>query len=326
MNAIVYSARKNEKEILIKACAGRHELTWQSAALDLQTVKYAAGHLAVIVFLSDDVSASVIAKLEEYGIKFIFTRSAGTEHIDFNAAAKHHIEVKNVPNYSPYSVAEHAVALALALSRHLIEANRRCRAYDFSLGQLTGFTLHGKTVGIVGLGHIGRITAKIFLGMGCKLIGYDRGVNEDNQEIEHVDFNDLLEQSDIISLHIPLNDLTHHMINYESIKRMKDGVMLINTARGALVRTTDVLDAMDSGKIGYYGADVYEFEKGLFFKDHETDEVRDALLSRLMEHPNALVTPNLAFLTIETLTDTANLIVQGLDYWQKQLTTGKIVQ
>jgi D-lactate dehydrogenase len=324
MKAIVYSARKNEKDILMKANAGKHELTWYTAPLNDETARNAAGHQAVIVFVNDEVSCSVIAKLAALGIKYILTRSAGTDHIDFQAACSHQIEVKNVPDYSPYAVAEHTLALALALSRHLIEASRNCSAYDFSLNRLTGFNLHGKTVGIIGLGNIGKVTSKIFHGFGCKVIGYDNNPAAGAPGIKRVDFTDLLKQSDIISLHVPLNDATFHMISSESINSMKDGVMLINTARGALVTTTDVLDGLDSGKIGYYGADVYEFEKGLFFEDHETDQIRDDLLTRLMDHPNVLITPHQAFLTVEALADIAAQTIQSLDEWGSQLSRLKV--
>lgn len=319
MKAIVYSAGKTEKDILIKANAGKHELTWHTAPLSDETTRNAAGHQTVIVFVNDEVSCSVIAKLAALGIKYILTRSAGTDHIDYQAASRHQIRVKSVPDYSPYAVAEHAVALSLALSRHLIEASRNCRAYDFSLSRLTGFNLHGKTVGIVGLGNIGKVTGKIFHGFGCKIIGYDINPDARVREIKGVELADLLTQSDIISLHVPLNDETLHMINSETISGMKDGVMLINTARGGLVSTTDVLTAMDSGKIGYYGADVYEFEKGLFFEDHETDQVRDPLLNRLMDHPNVLITPHQAFLTVEALADIAAHTIESLDEWERQL-------
>lgn len=320
MKAIVYSAGKDERNILMKLSAGKHELTWHTAPLNDETTRNAAGHQAVIVFVNDEVSCSVIAKLAALGIKYILTRSAGMDHIDFQAASSHHIEVKNVPDYSPYAVAEHALALSLALNRHLIEASQNCRAYDFSLSRLTGFNLHGKTVGIIGLGNIGKVTGKIFHGFGCKVIGYDNDPALTDPEIEGVDFADLLKQSDIISLHVPLNDTTFHMINSESINGMKEGVMLINTARGALVSTTDVLAGLDSGKIGYFGMDVYEFEKGLFFEDHEADQVRDALLDRVMNHPNVLVTPHQAFLTVEALVDIATHTIQSLDELESQPT------
>ncbi|WP_285057614.1 2-hydroxyacid dehydrogenase [Pedobacter ginsengisoli] len=324
MKAIVYSARRNEKDILMKANAGKHELTWHTAPLSDETTRNAAGHQAVIVFVNDEVSCSVIAKLAAVGIKYILTRSAGTDHIDYQAASRHQIEVKNVSEYSPYAVAEHAVALSLALSRHLIEASRNCKVYDFSLNRLTGFNLHGKTVGIIGLGNIGKVAGKIFHGFGCKVIGYDTDPAAGDPEIKGVDLAELLKKSDIISLHAPLNDATFHMINSESINGMKDGVMLINTARGALVSTADILTGLDSGKIGYYGADVYEFEKGLFFEDHETDQVRDDLLTRLMDHPNVLITPHQAFLTIEALVDIAAKTIQRLDEGEHQLSRLKV--
>ena len=316
MKAIVFSARKNEMEILMKASAGKHELTWHTAPLNDETARSAAGHEAVVVFVNDEVSCSVISKLAELGIKFILTRSAGTDHIDFKAASKHQIEVKNVPDYSPHAVAEHTLALSLALSRHLIEASRKSKVYDFSLNHLTGFNLHGKTVGIIGLGNIGKAAGKLFHGFGCKVIGYDIDPNAGTPEVAGVDLAFLLKESDIISLHVPLDDTTVHLVNSERIGTMKQGVMLINTARGALVSTTDVLAGLDSGKIGYYGADVYEFEKGLFFEDHETDEVRDHVLTRLMNHPNVLITPHLAFLTVEALKDIATHAMDCLDEWE----------
>lgn len=316
MKAIVYSTKKNEKQSLMNANNGKHELTWLSLPLKSETVRYASGNQAVVIFTNDDASCSIIAKLAGIGIKYIATRSAGTDHIDFDATGKHHIQVRNIPGYSPFAVAEHAVALALALNRHLILSNQNCRNYDFSLNGLTGFNLHGKTVGIVGLGHIGKVTAGIFRGFGCKVLGYDIDPAAGQQGVKRVKLDDLLNQSDIISLHVPLKDETLHMIRQETIEKMKDGVMLINTARGGLVNTVDIINALDAGKIGYFGADVYEFEGGLFFEDHEADWVRDALLTQLMDHPNVLVTPHQAFLTVEALVEIAAQTIDILDQWE----------
>jgi D-lactate dehydrogenase len=316
MKAIVYSTRKDEKDILASACKGRHELTWHTAPLCSETARNAAGHKAAIVFTNDTVSGPVIAKLAAQGVKYLLTRSAGTDHIDFQAAAIYMIKIKSVPNYSPYAVAEHAVALALAMSRHLVAANRHAREYDFSLAGLMGFNLNGKTVGIVGMGKIGKVTGRIFQGFGCNVIGCDTDPKSWDGEIKQVDLDELFTNSDIISLHIPLNQNTSHLINSKRINQMKNGVMLINTARGGLVNTVDALAALDTGKLGYYGADVYEFEKGIFFEDHEADRVRDALLSRLMEHSNVLLTPHQGFLTIEALEDIAEQTIQGLDEWE----------
>jgi len=317
MKAIIYSVRKDEKELLTKTNAGKHELVWQISSLKNETVNYAAGCEAVVVFTGDEVSCSVIIKLAQLGVKYLLTRSSGTDHIDFEAAKQHRILIKNIPGYAPHAVAEHTLALALALSRHLIEANRNCRNYDFSLSGLTGFNLHEKTVGIIGFGRIGKITARVFRGLGCKVIVYDNQPPSAYSGIKLVSFEDLLSKSDIISLHIPLNDETLHIISEEKIRLMKDGVMLINTARGGLVDTRAVLAALDTSKIGYYGTDVYEFERGLFFEDHETDQVRDVILSTLMNHRNVLVTPHQAFLTIEALKEIAFETIKGLDEWEE---------
>ncbi len=319
MKAIVYSAKKTEKDTLIDACAGKHELSWQSLRLSLETAHFAAGNQAVVVFTSDDVSSPVVEKLAELGVKYILTRSAGTDHIDFNSAQKHQILVKNIPNYSPFAVAEHTVALVLALNRHLITAVENCKINDFRVDNLTGFNLHGRTVGLIGLGHIGQTVATIFKGFGCRVIGYDINPQLIDFELDTVDLPDLLGQSDIISLHVPLSPNTHYMIDTSSIALMKDEVMLVNTSRGGLVNTTAVLNALDEGKIAFYGADVYEFERGIFFENHEKDQVRDELLTRLITHPKVLLTPHQAFLTVEALRDIAKYTIEGLDEWEKQL-------
>ena len=318
MKAIVYSTRKNEKELLLEKCGGKHELTWQTVSLSIDTVKYAAGHLAVIVFTGDEVSCSVIANLAALGVKYIMTRSSGTDHIDFSAASKHRLEVKSISDYSPYAVAEHTLALALALNRHLIEAVSNAKEYNFNLEGLTGFNFHGKNVGIIGLGDIGKATARVFLGLGCRILAYDTDATARDAQVSNVELDELLKVSDIISLHLPLNEQNRHLIDVDRIAQMKRGVMIINTARGALVNTQAVLDALDAGKIGYYGADVYEFERGLFFEDHEADEVRDALLSRLMAHRNVLITPHQAFLTVEALEQIAIQVICELDSWEHQ--------
>jgi D-lactate dehydrogenase len=316
MKAIVYSTRRNEREFLIRANDGKHELTLEVGPLNVQTAVLAADHQAVIVFTNDEVSCSVISKLAELGVMYIMTRSAGTDHIDFNAASQFHIDVKNVPDYSPYAVSEFALAITLALSRHVVEGSRNAKVYDFSLDHLAGFNLYDKTVGIIGLGHIGKATAKLFNGFGCKVLGYDINTVKVEPSINFVEMNELLKSSDIISLHVPLNDVTFHIINSKVLEQMKPGAMLINTARGALVNTKDVLSALDSGQLAYYGADVYEFERGLFFEDHEGDHLRDALLSRLMEHRNVLLTPHQAFLTVEALSGIASQLIQGLNEWE----------
>lgn len=323
MKAIIYSAKSVEKDLLIKANKEKHDLSFVSATLNTDTSCYAKEKDAVIVFTSDDVTAPVINKLSALGVKYIVTRSVGTDHIDRPAALKQGIKVANIPAYAPQAIAEHAVALALALSRHLVLANQQCHQFNFSLDHLTGFNFFGKTVGIIGLGRIGTATASIFNGLGCRVLGYDIEQKKIT-DVEFVDLDTLYRESDIISLHIPLTPDTVHFISETSLKKMKDGVMLINTARGDLIKTTAVLDALKSKKIGFLGLDVYEYEKGLFFEDHEADDVRDALFSELMRYPNVLISPHQAFLTKEALEEIATQTIAILNRWSKTTENVKI--
>jgi len=321
MKVVAYSIKAFEKEFLIKANQKKHDITLISNRLTEDTVGFAAGKDAVVVFTNDDVSKAIVEKLAAFGVKFIATRSVGTDHIDKQTAASHGLKVANVPMYSPEAIAEQTIALTLALSRHLAVANRHSHEFNFRLDELVGFNLHGKTVGIIGLGHIGLITAKLFKAFGCRVLGYDIEPVIDTA-IELTTLDELLMQSDILSLHAPLTDETRHLINDATIALMKDGVMLINTSRGDLIDTRHVSDALFAGKIGYLGLDVYEHEKGLFFEDHEHDEHKDALLTKLMSHPNVLVTPHQAFLTREALHEIAARTIHNLDLWQQEKCVG----
>ena len=318
MRVVAYSIKVFEKEFLAKANQKKHDITLISNSLSLETVGYAEGKDAVVVFTNDDVSAAVVNKLAAMGIKYIATRSAGTDHIDKKTAAKRSIKVANVPTYSPQAIAEHAVALALCLNRHLIHANGHSQEFDFTLNELIGFNFSGKTVGLIGLGNIGQAVAAIFNGFGCRVIGYDVAVPNELVKIEPLSFDEVLRRSDIISLHVPLTPETKYMINASTLAIMKDGVMLINTSRGALIKTIDALEALEKGKIGYLGLDVYEYEKGLFFEDHRHDQVKDPLLEKLMAHPNVMVTPHQAFLTKEALQQIADQTIKNLDLWQQE--------
>ncbi|HTI58739.1 2-hydroxyacid dehydrogenase [Mucilaginibacter sp.] len=322
MKVVAYSIKPFEKEFLARANQKKHDITLISNPLGPETASFAAGKDAVIVFTNDDVSAGVIDKLADFGIKYITTRSSGTDHIDKNAAEKRSIKLANVPAYSPEAIAEQAVALALALNRRLVKANEQSHNFDFRLDNLIGFNFHGKTVGIIGLGKTGLAAAAIFNGFGCQVLGHDILPPENVENIKLTDLNKLFSESDIISIHVPLTDQTRHLINKDSIALMKDGVMIINTSRGGLVQTTDVLTALDNGKIGYLGLDVYEFEKGLFFADHEDDKQKDALLKKLMAHSNVLITPHQGFLTREALQEIANQTIINLDLWQQEKCVG----
>jgi D-lactate dehydrogenase len=323
MKAVAYSIKPFEKEYLAKANEKKHDITLISNALSPDTAIYAEGKDAVIVFTNDDVSATVIESLAKSGVKYIVTRSTGTDHINKEAAAKFGIKVANIPSYSPQAIAEHAVALAFALNRHLIKADQHSHHFDFRNDELIGFNFAGKTVGLVGLGNTGKAVAKIFNGLGCKVIAYDPFFPKSLQDVKCVSFDELLISADIISLHLPLTLATKHLIKRETIDRMKNGVMLINTSRGALIKTTDVIAGLKSGKIGYLGLDVYEFEKGLFFEDHEDDMVKDLLLRSLLTYPNVLVTPHQAYLTKEALQEIADQTIKNLDLWQQNKCVGK---
>lgn len=323
MKVVAYSIKTFEKEYIAKANQKKHDITLISNSLSIETAVYAEGKDAVVVFTNDDVSAPVVNKLADLGIKYIATRSAGTDHIDKGAAALRGIKVANVPVYSPQAIAEHTVALALGLNRHLLKAADNSHHFDFRLEGLTGFNLNGKTVGLIGLGHIGQATAAIFNGFGCKVIGYDVVPPKNLKDIEVVPLEKLLATADIISLHAPLTPTTKYLINKDTLKLMKDGVMLINTSRGGLIKSMDVLEALDAGKVGYLGLDVYEYEKGLFFEDHEADLIHDPLLEKLMAHPNVIVTPHQAFLTTEALQQIADQTIKNLDLWQQDKCVGK---
>lgn len=317
MKAVAYSIKPFEKEFLAKANQKKHDITLISNPLSVSTVDYARGKTAIIVFTNDDVSIPVIELLSDLGIKLIITRSVGTDHIDLKAAENTGIQVLNVSDYGPQAIAEHALMLALALSRQLIKANQHAHKFDFRNDQLIGFNLSGKTVGIVGLGQIGQATARIFAGLGCKVLGTDLYYPADFKFSIGVSFEELLERSDIISLHLPLNATSRHLINRKTISMMKEGVMLLNTSRGGLINTAQLLPALQSGKIGYLGLDVYEFEKGLFFEDHEHDLIKDRLLAKLMQHDNVIITPHQAYLTKEALQEIANIVIDDLDLFQK---------
>ncbi|MDB5135008.1 MAG: 2-hydroxyacid dehydrogenase [Mucilaginibacter sp.] len=316
MKAVAYSIKPFEREFLAKANQKKHDITLISNALSPDTAVYAEGKEAVIVSTNDGVSAFVIEKLAALGIKYIATRSVGTNHIDKESAASHCIKLANVPYYPPQAIAEHAVALAFALNRQLPKADRHAHHFDFRNDDLIGFNFTGKTVGIIGLGDTGKAAAQLFSGLGCRVVGYDQFFPEDLKGVTSETLPDLLAQSDIISLHLPLTASTTHLINKGTIGMMKDGVMLINTSGAAVIKTTDVRDALKTGKIGYLGLDAYEFEEGLFFESHEDDLVKDELLKELMKHPNVLITPHQAYLTKEALQEISNQTIKSLDQWQ----------
>ncbi len=320
MKTLVYSIHQFEKPFLAEAAAGKHELKLLDVALTAQTAQAASGFGAAAIFTADDASALVLDLLSRAGIRYIAIRAAGYDNIDLKHAAALGIKVANVPAYSPNSVAEHTVALMLALNRKLVLSDRQVHAWNFCLDNLVGFDLSGKAVGIIGTGRIGATLARILHGFGCRLLAYDVVKNEQLRMfygLEYVPLSELCRQSDIITLHTSLNASTWHLVDETHIGLMKKGVMLINTCRGPVLKTDAVISALESGKIGALGLDVYEFEKGIFFADQSNRSVRDERLARLLAFPNVLVTGHQAFLTREALQNIAVGTVQNLDCWEK---------
>jgi D-lactate dehydrogenase len=320
MRIAVYSTHGFEREYLLKAAKGHHDLLLLEPQLSAETTSMALGCQAVCIFVNDDASAAVIKQLAMMGIKFIVLRSAGFNNVDIEAAVKNGIKVARVPEYSPFAVAEHTVALMLTLNRKLIKAHNRIRDLNFSLDGLTGFDMHEKTAGIIGLGKIGKRVAEILKGFGCKLMAYDPYPDKvwgEKLGITYSTVEDVFQQCDIISLHAPLTPETHYLVNKDSIESMKRGVMLINTGRGALINTRDVIDALKSGHIGYLGLDVYEEEKGLFFEDHSEHILQDDVIARLLTFSNVLITSHQAFLTDTALHNIAQTTINNLDSFQR---------
>ena len=325
MKTAIYSTHKFEQAYLLNANNGKHDLVLFEESLSENTVKFAKDCQAICIFVGDNANAKVLNELQDIGIKHIALRSAGYNHVDVAEAKKLGIKLARVPEYSPYSVAEHTVALMLALNRKIVHAHNRINELNFSLDGLVGFDMHKKTVGIIGTGKIGRQVAKILYGFGCTLLAYDTIENEALKKytgIEYLDLETLCKQADIISLHLPLNETSAHIIDKNSIGDMKKGVMLINTSRGGLVDTVDVVDALKSGKIGYFGMDVYEEEEGLFFQDHSDDILQDDVIARLMTFKNVLITSHQAFLTDTALQNIADTTIHNLDCFEQGILSG----
>lgn len=315
MKVAVFSTKDFEKSFLIAANQlAMHELLFFEVALDEQTAVLAAGFPSVSCFVSDDLSASVLAKLVQNGTRLIALRSAGFNHVDLPMAKKLGITIARVPAYSPYAVAEFAVGLVLTLNRKIHRAYNLVREQNFLLTNLVGFDLHGKTVGIVGTGKIGSVFAKIMLGFGCSVLAFDPlpSASCSKLGVRYVDFDELCKQADIISLHCPLNNESRHMINAQTIAHMKPTVMLINTGRGALIDTSAIIDALKKGRIGYLGIDVYEQEEHLFFQDHSNDIIQDEVFVRLRTFPNVIITGHQAFLTKEALANIASVTLNNI--------------
>lgn len=320
MRVAVCSTQSYDRQFFLAANhdAG-HELVFFDSRLCEETRQMVAGFPAVCVFVNDTLDAAVLTALAAQGARLIVLRCAGFNNVDIQAANDLGLRVVRVPAYSPHSVAEHSVALMLALNRHLHRAYNRVRNGNFALQGLLGFELRGKTVGIVGTGRIGAAVAQILHGFGCRLIAYDPQPNPGciSLGVEYVPLEKLTAVSDIITLHCPLNQQTRHLIDTVAVARMKQGVMLINTSRGAVIDTLAVIEGLKSSKIGHLGLDVYEQEGDLFFQDLSDQVIQDDVFERLLTFPNVLITGHQGFFTDEALSSIAQTTLQNISVFER---------
>lgn len=304
MKVAVFSTKSYDKDYFDSFNkTAHHKLTYFEAPLHAHTANLTQGFEAVCVFVNDRIDKETVEKISENGIKVIALRCAGFNNVDLKAAQENNMKVVRVPVYSPQAVAEHSVALIMTLNRKTHKAYNRVRENNFSLEKMLGFDLYGKTVGVIGTGEIGAAFCQIMLGFGCRVIAYDVRESSDLKEagVEYKHLEEILKNSDIISLHCPLTPETHHLIDRKGFSKMKKGVMLINTSRGAVINTQDAIEALKSGKLGYLGIDVYEQEEHLFFQDLSESIVLDDLISRLLTFHNVLITAHQGFFTKEAL-------------------------
>ncbi|MBC7937887.1 MAG: 2-hydroxyacid dehydrogenase [Rhizobacter sp.] len=315
MKITFFSAKPYDKQSFREANVSHNfDLEFFETHLGLHSVEMISNVSAVCVFVNDKLNRDVLKALVAKNITIVALRCAGFNNLDVEAAKDSGIKVCRVPAYSPEAVAEHALAMIMTLNRKTHKAYNRVREQNFSLQGLLGFNLHGKTVGVIGTGNIGKAFCHIMLGLGCKVIAFDLIANKQLEAagVEFLPLTDLLQQSDVISLHCPLNEQTTHIINKQTIGFMKPGVMIINTGRGKLIHTADAIEALKTGYIGYLGIDVYEQEEKLFFKDLSGDIIQDDIIQRLMSFPNVLVTAHQAFFTREALQQIAAITLNSI--------------
>ena len=320
MRVAVFSTKPYDATYLEQANGRAHELVFFDARLSPEAAQLASGAEAVCPFVNDDLGAEVISDLADAGVKLIALRSAGFNHVDLAAAEAAGIAVGRVPAYSPHAVAEHTVALILTLNRKTHRAYNRVREGNFALDGLLGFDLHGKTVSIVGTGKIGEVVARILHGFGCTLLAHDPVENPACTAlgVRYVARDELFAASDVITLQCPLTPETHHLIGAAALAKMKRGVMLINTSRGAVVDTRALIQGLKSGAVGSVGLDVYEEEAGLFFQDLSSKFIPDDVFARLLTFPNVLITGHQAFFTEEALTAIAETTIANITAFERE--------
>ena len=315
MKIAVFSTKSYDQEYFEKY-NDEHQYTFSfyETALNSDTAKLTSDSEVVCVFVNDIVDKETIKVLAANGVKLIALRCAGYNNVDLEAAESQDIKVVRVPAYSPEAVAEHALALILTLNRKTHKAYNRVREGNFSLKNLIGFNLHNKTVGVIGTGQIGATFCKIIKGFGCNTIAYDITENQELLDlgVTYVSLEEVFKQSDIVSLHCPLNKHTKHIVNKSSIATMKEGVMIINTSRGALINTADAIEGLITKKIGYLGIDVYEQEENLFFEDLSEHIIQDEQILRLLSFPNVLITSHQAYFTKEAMDQITTITLENI--------------
>jgi len=316
MKIAVFSTKRYDRDFLEKANASAgHQITYFDVPLEQETAALAAAYDAVCIFVNDKADAGVLEALSHGGTRLVALRCTGFNNVDLQAAARVGLKVVRVVTYSPYSVAEHAVALLLAINRKIHRAYNRTRDSNFSLDGLMGFDLHGKTVAVVGTGKIGRVFAQIMLGFGCEVIGYDKYPSPEFEAlgVRYAKPGEIGARADIISLHCPLTPETHHIINADTLARAKRGALLINTSRGGLVDTEAAIEALKSGQLGGLAIDVYEQEADLFFRDLSSAIISDDVFQRLLSFPNVIVTGHQAFFTREAVSTICETTINSIN-------------
>ena len=316
MKVAVFNTHEFEKKYFEEECKKHsHELIFFKERLTEETATKAFGYPCICAFLNDVLDSRTLSILSQGGTKLVALRSGGFNHVDLNACEKYGLRVVYAPNFSPHAVAEHAASLILTLDRKINRSFNRVREGNFSIDGLEGFDLYNKTVGVMGTGKIGSCLAKIMIGFGCIVLAHDLVHNPKltNIGVEYVSLDKLLSTSDIISLHLPLTTKTHYIIDKKALLKVKPGVMIINTGRGALIDTKELIDSLKSGVVGFAGLDVYEKEEGVFFEDRSGKILEDDLLSRLINFPNVILTSHHAFLTKEALRNIAQITLQNIE-------------
>ena len=325
MQISVFSTKPYDRSFLEEANAdAQHRFAFHEPRLTAETAPLAAGADAACIFVNDVADAETLAKLANQGVGLLALRCAGFNNVDLAAARDLGIMVARVPAYSPHAVAEHTIALILALNRGIHRAFNRVREGNFALDGLLGFDLHGKTAGVVGTGKIGAVVVRILTGFGCSVLAHDPFPDEDCRKLgaRYAPLDELFARSDVVTLHCPLTPDTHHLVGADLLSRAKPGLMLINTGRGALIDTRAVIRALKSGALGSLGIDVYEEEADLFFEDLSNTVLHDDVFARLLTFPNVLITGHQAFFTREAMSGIAGMTIENISAFEK---TGRAV-